>query len=449
MVVVVGDTLLASRLCASVQAEPGFSTTHLVAPCDSTLLVALAQEGVEAVVIAVHEDVAALRHALVVADADPHLQTIVTVFDQTMKERLGQLWPHLEIVSPAEIVAPSLAGPCVLPGALAAWTDGDRPYVLSDPVDGPRELVRPPSVWPKGVAGLRDRLRQVVLGAHLGQTTSTRMLVVGTGGVGVVLFADFVWLISMGVPPAEAFFDAARVVSTVGPAVAHGGDAYMVFAGLAMLATIAFSAVLTAGFIERFLEPRVLSLFGSRRPPRSGHVVVIGMGQVGLRLCVELRRLGIRVIGLERDSRAPALRVAQALKVPVVHGHGTDRQTLERLSCKGARAIATVGSDDLDNIAVAVSVSALVPHVPVVIRAGEHEVIARPRSFEGLGHLRDVADLATVYVRARLMGRDVDLVATDGETTYLIVGTRCVETVRRDPKLGCRHEMPQVATARQ
>jgi Trk K+ transport system NAD-binding subunit len=448
LVLVVGDTLLAARLCAWMDGEPGFCTAHLAAPSDSKLQATLEQGGVEAVVIAVHEDVSALRHALVVAHTAPDVRTIVTVFDQTMKERLGQLWPHLEIVSPAEIVAPSLAGPCVLPGALAAWTDGGRPYALSDPVRGPEELARPPAVWSDGVAGLRARLRQVALGVHLGQTTGTRMLVAGTGGAGLVLVADWAWLVRLGLPPREAFFDAVRVVSTVGPAVAHGSDAYMVFAGMAMLATIAFSAILTAGLIERFLEPRVLSLFGSRRAPRSGHVVVIGMGQVGLRLCVELRRLGVGVVGLERDSDAPALRVAQALKIPVVFGHGTDRQTLERLGCARARAIATVGSDDLDNIAVAVNASALVPHLPVVIRAGEHEVIARPRSFERLGHLRDVADLASVYVRARLLGHDVDVVATDGETTYLIAGARCVGTVRRDPRLRCGHEGPGAAMPR-
>jgi hypothetical protein len=280
LVLVVGDTLLAARLCAWMDGEPGFCTAHLAAPSDSKLQATLEQGGVEAVVIAVHEDVSALRHALVVAHTAPDVRTIVTVFDQTMKERLGQLWPHLEIVSPAEIVAPSLAGPCVLPGALAAWTDGGRPYALSDPVRGPEELARPPAVWSDGVAGLRARLRQVALGVHLGQTTGTRMLVAGTGGAGLVLVADWAWLVRLGLPPREAFFDAVRVVSTVGPAVAHGSDAYMVFAGMAMLATIAFSAILTAGLIERFLEPRVLSLFGSRRAPRSGHVVVIGMGPV-------------------------------------------------------------------------------------------------------------------------------------------------------------------------
>ena len=64
-----------------------------------------------------------------------------------------------------------------------------------------------------------------------------------------------------------------------------------------MLVTVVFTAMFTAGVVDRLLGPRLVGLVGPRALPRTGHVVVVGMGQVGLRLCAELRDLGVAVVG--------------------------------------------------------------------------------------------------------------------------------------------------------
>ena len=48
-------------------------------------------------------------------------------------------------------------------------------------------------------------------------------------------------------------------------------------------------------------------------PGEVGHVVVAGMGQVGVRLAQELRALGVAVVGIEQASDAPALPIARDL----------------------------------------------------------------------------------------------------------------------------------------
>ena len=142
-----------------------------------------------------------------------------------------------------------------------------------------------------------------------------------TGMVGMLaaLLGDMTWLLATGDPPDEALFDAARVVAAVGPAAtpAHS-TAYPVLASAVMLLTIVFSAMFTAGIVERMLGPKLVGLIGPRTVPRSGHVIVVGIGQVGLRLCGELRRLGIPVVGVERDSNAPNVRLARSLGIPVL-----------------------------------------------------------------------------------------------------------------------------------
>jgi voltage-gated potassium channel Kch len=230
----------------------------------------------------------------------------------------------------------------------------------------------------------------------------------GLAGIVASLLCDWLWLLSLGHPPAEALFDAARVVAPVGPATTEEhSTAYQLVASALMLGTIVFSAMFTAGLVERMLGPRLVGLIGPRTVPRFGHVIVVGIGQVGLRLCGELRRLGIPVVGVERDPHAPNVRLARSLGIPVVAGHGGDRAVLERLHLRHARALAAVGSDDLDNITVSIAAQGVSPGTRVVLRAGEHEAIAETRSLLPLGTIRDVTSLSAAYVLARLLGGQV------------------------------------------
>jgi hypothetical protein len=245
------------------------------------------------------------------------------------------------------------------------------------------------------------------------------MLVVGLAGLLAILVLDWAWLaFGEHKGPAAALAQAVRVVATVGPATdTHG--AHAVAASVAMLVTILLAAMFTAGFVDRLLSPRLTALVGPRVLPRSGHVIVVGLGQVGLRLCRELAAMGIDVVGVERNPAAENLRLMRQLRIPVVIGHGEDRGLLERLRAHRARAIAAVGSDDLDNIAVAIAAQAVAAHVRLVLRAGEHEAIAESRSLLPLGIVRDVASISAAYVVSQLVGEKPLSVIADGADIYL------------------------------
>ncbi|MFE8012314.1 NAD-binding protein [Streptomyces antibioticus] len=154
-------------------------------------------------------------------------------------------------------------------------------------------------------------------------------------------------------------------------------------------------------------------------PPHDRHVIVVGMGQVGMRLCVELQRLGIPVAGVERNPQATSAILARSLGIPVMNGDGGDRRVLEQLRLRQARALAAVGSDDLDNIAVAIAAHGVAPQTRVVIRAGEHEAIAETRSLLPLGAVRDVTSLAAAYVVARLLRERVTGVVAHRDDVYV------------------------------
>lgn len=386
----IGDNPLSGRVCSAL-AESDSRVVHLSRPGDGALAEALATRP-SGVAITVPDDVAALRYALAIAHLDPAVPLVVTIFDRTIAQRVTELLQQVTVISPADAAVAALTAPCLGPEVeveVSLDSEGHR-YRIARPGSQPVTLPAPLGPFARS----RSILSQAVIRLK-SHDSHTQLLLVGIAGLAAVVGADWAWLtLISGHPPVEALLEAARVVATVGPGPEHVSTAYALFASVAMLATLMLTAIFTAGLVQRLLEPGLLGLFGSRRVPKSGHVIVVGMGQVGVRLCAELRRLGVPVVGVERNRHAPQLRVAHALKIPVIVGHGSDRQVLERLGLRRCRALAAVGSDELDNIAVAVAASAVSPCTPVVLRAGEQEAIAETRSLLPFGVTRDVLHIA-------------------------------------------------------
>lgn len=399
-VLVVGDIEVA-RLACALLAEQGCTVVHLLQPTADDLSAALADD-VSAVAVLVDGDVTALRYALLAEHLRPGVRLVVTLFDQTVGNQLIRVVPNCLVTSPATVSAPSVIGACLADDLLVVDATSTPPIVL---VQEAGEVVERPWTPPVG------RLRSLAGSARIQLRVvdeSARTLLLGLFGLVGAIVAD--WLLSVvylherGI---EAFYVAVRIVAGVGPADAeHVPSWYLAVASLLMLVTIASTAVFTAGLVNWLLSPRYTSFVGRRTVPRSGHVVVIGVGQVGLRLCLQLRALGIPVVGVERKSAKLNLRTAKSQGIPVVVADGADRRTLELLSLPRARALAAMGSDALDNVEVAIAALAVAPAVRVVLRAGDDDAIAETQSLFRIGQVRHVSGMTAAAVAAGLTGTD-------------------------------------------
>jgi len=321
---------------------------------------------VERVAVVARDDIVALRLALVVEHFRPGIELVVTVFDRTIAGELQRSVPRCRVVSLADIVAPSLAEPCIEAAA------------------------------PKRV-GL-DLLGQ--LGGILNPTyAGARILFIGLCGLLSVFLLDAILLVAvLKLAPIDAIYGAARTLTTVAaePEVSSGPDWLKLFSALTMLLTIAFAAMFTAGLVQRLIDPRLATIIGRRSIPMHGHVIVIGLGQVGLRLCSLLRDSGIAAVAVEVDGDAPNVRLARGYEIPVVIGHGEDREILRRVHVDRARALAAVTSNDLINVEVAVAARAARDSLEIVVRVREGDVADETQTLVGLGHMRDIYEIAGV-----------------------------------------------------
>src|SRR5215212_5383200 len=84
------------------------------------------------------------------------------------------------------------------------------------------------------------------------------------------------------------------------------------------LADETLEASFTAGLVNRLIDRRLTGLWGRRAVPREDHVVVVGLGQLGLRLCLLLRRCGVGIVAVDDREEGENVGTAKELGLPVV-----------------------------------------------------------------------------------------------------------------------------------
>jgi Trk K+ transport system NAD-binding subunit len=180
----------------------------------------------------------------------------------------------------------------------------------------------------------------------------------------------------------------------------------LIVAGVILATT--FFALLTNLLVSRRIEE---SLGRGRVIGRSGHVVVIGLGSIGVRVVQQLLAAGGEVVVVDSDESNRYLGAMRAAGVPVVIADATLPDTLQMVNLGGAAAVAVLTSDDLVNLETALAVrDQLGPHreqVPVVLRLFDEQLAQTiGRSFS-IGLVRSTAALAAPWFVGAALGLDV------------------------------------------
>ena len=151
-VVVIGDGDLSEETARAVEAL-GARVSRLSEPSEGDVREALSG-GVDSVAVVARADAIVLRMALMVRAVSDKVPLLLTIFDATMAEEVAREWPNAHVTSLADIVAPSLAGPCIDPSFTGVSVDDGRPVGLVES-DGDVREQPIPSRKPHRVQALR------------------------------------------------------------------------------------------------------------------------------------------------------------------------------------------------------------------------------------------------------------------------------------------------------
>jgi voltage-gated potassium channel Kch len=405
---------LAKEVGRALEAR-GAAVDWLDEPDDDAVRAAVGSGGFDVACAASREDAFPLRMALLVRHLDEDLPLVVTIFDPAMARQVEETIPRCEVTSLADIVAPVLAGPC-LDADLVALRREDSRWVG---LDGSLADVPLPR--------LRARRVRALLGAVFAPYDRSSGLLF-YGAIGLVAMLAFEWIGSMIVldqGAIDALYGSTKSLATVGPntAVDDGPKWFKGAIVASMLLTLLSAACFTGGLINRLVDSSLTGLWGRRAVPRREHVVVVGLGQVGLRLCLLLRECQVPVVAVDTEAEGENVGFAKRAKLPVVIGRGANPAVLRRLSLPRARCLAAVTPVDLNNIEAAMAARATDEELRVLLRAGDGEVADETASLERIGHVVDVHRLGAVFIAGLVLGRAPAAVAVrDGELHLLEPG---------------------------
>lgn len=126
-------------------------------------------------------------------------------------------------------------------------------------------------------------------------------------------------------------------------------------------------ATLYSMLTDYVVGSRLRKLLGSRPMPEHGHVVVVGMGNVGLRVVRELTAVGVPVVAVDADPDRPFLADVRS-RATVVIGDARLNGTLLRAGIAKARAVVAATDDDAVNLGIVLAARESSPRIRTVAR---------------------------------------------------------------------------------
>jgi Trk K+ transport system NAD-binding subunit len=184
------------------------------------------------------------------------------------------------------------------------------------------------------------------------------------------------------------------------------------FAITLMICGVLLATTFFALLTNTLVTIRIEEALGNRRLKQlAAHVVVIGLGSVGVRVVERLAATGTDVVVIERNENNRYAAQVRDSGVPVIFGDATLPQTLHRVQLAGARAVAVLTSDDLVNLETGLALRDQLgdryADVPVVLRLFDRTLADTVERNFGLGRARSTAALAAPWFVGAALGLDV------------------------------------------
>jgi Trk K+ transport system NAD-binding subunit len=387
------------------------------------------------------DDVGNIDAALCAQEIEPDLRLVLRMFNTSLGNNIRPLFQDVAVLSDAQIAAPAFVAEALGEVAPTYFRYGGRTlYVarrtevhpsqvlceLADTHDPDHPVVLPadPSVADLVLAAAtgqtnaeladrnrsrrsrRLRRRRLAVLVRAVRSFATRKIGIATlTVVGVVMLLGFLLRYIEHESMGNALY-LTLVTTIVGadPDVekSAAGQVLQVVLNLAGLALIPLT---TAAVVDGIVKARLALDAGLLPGDRSGHVVVVGLGNVGTRVMGQLYDLGVDVVAVDKDPEARGVALARRLNVPLIVGDAAREETLEAAAVATCQALVVVSTDDVSNLQAALNARHLNQDVRVVLRLYDGEFAERVQRTFAIAASRSVSYLAAPAFAAALMNR--------------------------------------------
>ncbi|HVW47769.1 MAG TPA: NAD-binding protein, partial [Solirubrobacterales bacterium] len=333
----------------------------------------------------------------------------------TLRELFGDLVPVGVVRPGGELV--------VCPGRDLGVAPGDRVTLLGKPEElEEAELSRaaePERVPQQGGGPVRQWLRRV--SRTLAQGTDRAVAITLVLSLAMLVVSAIVLRLAYHqgdgghLSLSQAIYFTIETFATVGFgdfSFAHQSTALQIFGILLIVGGVTLSTVILALITNALVSRRIEQSLGQGSiKGMDGHVVLVGLGAVGLRVLEGLRRQGRDVVVVERDESNRYVQHARGLGAPVVHGDATLGQTLRSVKVAEAGAVAILTSDDLVNLETGLAVRDELggrwSEVPVVLRVFDRSLGRQLQGTFNFNHVWSTEALASPWFVGAVLGLEI------------------------------------------
>ena len=405
-------------------------------------------QSARALAVVWQDDVGNLHAGLRAQELNPGLRLVLAIFNRRLGDHIRMLFPDCTVLSGTAMSAPSFVAAAldqpapshvrvqrrtlyvarpddVAPGAVVCGLtdDHDDPRLLPPGADlreqahlvlavadgTPRNpLARSPNPA-RALAGLLRRL----VGHKFGLVFTTLLAVIG---IGLALLATVYSL-------SDALY--LTLMDLTGSALTRLQDSPAEKVAQVMLTVdgMAFIPVITAIVVGARLTGSV------RRAPRpaSGHIIVVGLGNVGSAVTGQLHDLGFDVVCVDNNPNAPGIPMARQMGLPVVIGDAFREQTLHAAHLDTCLALVSVTSLDIVNLETALTARALRDDLRIVLRLTDDDLAERLEKTTGNTISRSVPYLAAPAFATAMLEHQVLRTIDVGRHVLLIAEIRVAD----------------------
>jgi Trk K+ transport system NAD-binding subunit len=359
------------------------------------------------------------RRAHDIALGSTVLVTVESVAPQsgTLREIYGSLVP-------LGVATDATQEPIVCPGRDQRVSAGDRVTLLGtreELVAAGLRTLQPTGAVSSGSAGYRvlGIIRRMIANV---MSDAGRGLRIALGLLSLLLAAStltlhFGYVTTNGHPLSiiSSIYFTVETIATVGfgdfsfatqPTWIEGFGIGLIIAGTTLVTTI--FALLTNALVGRRIAQ---SLGQARIPGMRDHVVLVGLGSVGMQVLDGLLARGREVVVVEREESNRYLNQVRQRGVPLVLGDSTLGQTLESVNLARAASVAILTSDDMTNIETGLAVRDRLGErwtdVPVVLRVFDRELGRRLEESFAFRHVWSTVAIAAPWFVGAALGLEV------------------------------------------
>ncbi|MFI7217698.1 potassium channel family protein [Micromonospora maritima] len=388
------------------------------------------------------DDVGNMHAALCAQEVEPRLRLVVRMFNTNLADGLRQLFPDSAVLSDASMAAPAFVAAALGELAPTHFRHAGRTLYVARRADvrpqdvvcglavtGDPELVR--------VLPADEAAADVVLAEATGQPPGTelaarrlvrarrrrqpvevllralRSFATRKIGIAVLVLLGVIAVLGwLNARAAEVNWSEALYLTLVTTLSGQDPDVNKPVAAQVMqvvlnLAGLALIPLITAAVVDGIVNARLALHAGRIQPDRSGHMVVVGLGNIGTRVMAQLHDFGVEVVAIDRSAEARGAALAHRLGVPLIVGDAGREETLRSASVDTCQALVVVSTDDGTNLRAALIARSLDPDLRVVLRLFDGDFAERIQQAFGIGISRSVSYLAAPSFAAALLDRAV------------------------------------------